>query len=400
MRQRPSEPALDAEVLQQIERSLHGKLRAHRLSEGFIGRNSEDALQQGLAEYVIALERGSRIENPGGWIVNTAFRRALNQLRREARSGSGDAAELAAVRGEGGRSPVEEEAIEHAQAEQLRKAIGSLAPEQRQALGLYFFEERTTREAADLLGCGETTFRRRRDSALKTLRERFGVPTPERGDDFALRIGLVAWLSLAGGARVPVTRGPLDQALAIAEQVRGAVGGLFSRGRDLLSSLLTSGGGEGIGAAASGPLGKAAGACAGALAACALTGVIGPGVGGVDLIGGSGHSPPSSRRHTAVGPPPPSATTSGSRGSSGSASGESAGNAGTPPRRAGSRAGGGRARQSRQAERTASSQFGVESAGGSAPVEPAPQPTAPATPNAGAAPKPSPTEVANEQFAP
>jgi RNA polymerase sigma factor (sigma-70 family) len=277
----------DAEALGTIERALHGKLRAHRLSDGFIERNCEDVLQQARAEYEDALARGSEIDNPGGWIVSTAYRRAIDALRRELREI--DEADLPAKAGvvDGGDlfSPTEEEAIDNVSADQLRETIAKLSAQQRQALGLYYFEERTTREAAAVLGCGETTFRRHLRSALRVLRQRFGI-VPEPGSELAIEAGLVAWASLAG-ARVVPGRGFLDQLVAVADTVRDAVGAFLERGRDVATRLLASGGGESLGAAASSPLGRAGGVCAGALAACALTGVIGSGVDGVDLIGGA-----------------------------------------------------------------------------------------------------------------
>jgi hypothetical protein len=73
---------LDADQLRAIGAALPGKLRAHQLSEAFIDRYAEELVQQALAEYARACNQGQVIDNPGGWIVNTAFRRAIDQLRR------------------------------------------------------------------------------------------------------------------------------------------------------------------------------------------------------------------------------------------------------------------------------------------------------------------------------
>ncbi len=277
---------MDAEQLRAIEVALHGKLRAHRLSEAFIDRYSEDLIQQALTEYARACEQGKSIENPGGWAVNTAFRRAIDQLRREGREASPISAEVALETTDGGGAPPEEEAIRNIEAEQLHEAISRLSVPQRQALSLYYFSEKSTREGADALGWSEPTFRRRRDSALRALRERFGVieiPEPAQGDHLAIEIGLAAWISLAGAQGYLAAIG--NQLAAATDAVRGGAGTLADRVRDYTTRILSSGSSEGIVNVASGPAGKAAGICGAAVAAAVcVTGVIGPGVGGIDLI--------------------------------------------------------------------------------------------------------------------
>jgi RNA polymerase sigma-70 factor, ECF subfamily len=377
----------DAEALGAIERALHGKLRAHRLSESFIERHGEDAVQQGLAEYERALARGSEIENPRGWIVFTAYRRAIDELRREIRET--DEASLPGTPGavDGGDlfSPTEEEAIDNISVERLREAIAKLSAQQRQALGLCYFEERTTREAAAVLGCGETTVRRHLKSALRVLRQRFGV-VPEPGSELAIEAGVVAWLSLSGARVVPREK-LLDQLIAAGDTLRETAGGILERGRDTATRLLASGGGESIGVAAS-PLGRASGVCAGTLAACALTGVVGPGVGGVDLVGGPANDPAhrQAARHRpseaqgAIATPirpatkTPAAIPSPTRRGTGSTSAE----------------------RTRQATHAAGSQFGVESAAPESSYSPPPE----LTESTSSASSSSPTEIANEQFGP
>jgi RNA polymerase sigma factor (sigma-70 family) len=385
---------LQPQALKDIELSLHGKLRAHRLSESFIERCGQDALQQGLAEYARAIERGAKIENRDAWVVSTAFRRAIDELRREVRRADGAAVEAVLASGEVTEPPAEEAAIAQLEAGQLREAIGTLAPEQRQALSLYYFEERTGRESARVLGCSERTFRL--DSALEQLRERFGIPIPEPDSQLAIEVGLAAWVSL-GGARVIPTHGPFEHLITAIESLRGTGSGLAGRARDL-ATRMAAGGGEGIGAAASGPLGRATGACAGALAACALTGVIGPGVGGVDLFGGN-HAKPPPAPHAALSAPrqafsprssessPPAEPTSGSSNPTRQHS---------HPQRLGSGPS-----HTKRATHEATAQFGVESAP-SPGVETVPsaehgEPSA-SPPSSSASP--SPTEVASGQFSP
>lgn len=395
-RLREKEHSLDADQLRAISAALPGKLRAHQVSEAFIDRFAEELVQQALAEYARACEQGQAIDNPGGWIVNTAFRRAIDQLRREEREGSPLAAEAALEVTDGTSASPDEEAIRHIEAEQLHRAIRKLSIPQRQALSLYYFEERSTREGADALGWSEPTFRRRRNSALRALRERFGVikPVPQQGDRTAIEVGLAAWLSLAGaqGRAGRVT----DQLVAIADSVRSGVTGLADRARDFAARLLSSGGGEGIVNAAGGPIGKTAGVCGAAVAAAmCVTGVIGPGVGGIDLLhegstskSRSSHERPTphleSKAEVRRTHPTPKTT----------AKPEPA----TQPTHRNSGSGGGAEARARRATRAASSQFAPESAAEPAPAssEPAPEPA----PAPESSPAPSPTQTANEQFGP
>lgn len=398
MASRLKEHSLDADQLRAISAALPGKLRAHQhqVSEAFIDRYTEELVQQALAEYARACERGQAIDNPGGWIVNTAFLRAIDQLRREEREGIAPLSIEAALEVTDGTSaPPDEEAIRHIEAEQLHRAIRKLSVPQRQALSLYYFEEQSSRQGADALGWSEPTFRRRCNSALRALRERFGVieTVPQQGDRTAIEVGLAAWLSLAGaqGHAGRIT----DQLVVAADSVRGGITSLADRARDL-AARLSSGGGEGIVNAAGGPIGKTAGVCgAAAAAAMCVTGVIGPGVGGIDLLH-EGPAPKSRPAHERPEPrvepkapvqpihSTPEAT----------AKSEPA----TRPTQRSSSSGGGAEARTRRATHAASSQFAPESAVEPTPAssEPAPEPA----PAPESSPASSPTQTANEQFGP
>lgn len=383
---------LDVDQLRAIGIGLRGKLRALQISESFIDRNGEDLIQQALTEYTRAIDQGRKIENPGGWVVHTAARRAIDQLRRESREAGHVPDEIVAGAPDYTSTPPEDEAIQHVQVEQLHQAISHLSVSQRQALSLYYFEEKTTRESAEALGWSEPTFRRRRDSALSALRKRFGVTVPE------FDVGLAAWLSLTAG--VGTFSRLTDPVVAAADSVRSFATATVDRGRDLVVRLLSSGGGEtAIGASA--PVGRAAGICAAAVVACATTGVIGPGVGGFDLVERQNNTSPVEKQRTvaparpspapriAAPEPPtrsnpnqtPKANTSGS-------SRRDSGGSSTREERTG------------QARRDATSQFGVES--GAAPpassTQAAPAPPASTSPPASSSSAPSPSQAANDQF--
>jgi RNA polymerase sigma factor (sigma-70 family) len=386
---------LDKTALSAVSIGLHSKLRRLQVSEAWIERNIDDLIGQGLAEYARAQSRGDRIANPGGWLVHTAYRRAIDQLRREGHEVHGEGAEAILESTPDARASTETEAIGRVQSEEIHSAVATLSTVQRQALSLYFFEELSTRAAADALKVSEPTFRRRRDSALRALRERLGIPEPASGDALAIEIGLAAWLSLAIG----------DSSASLGTHISAAFDGMgrgvsaiFGRGRDLAVRLLSSGGGEGVGGVAGSPAGRAAGVCATALVACAASGVVGPGIGGIDLVDGGGHAGTASQQATkpARAIPPQTATTPQPQ-----ASPERPGPAlrrGVEHARS-EAAGANRRRAARRSERKASAQFGVESQ--ASPEQPASEPS-PAPAPVESAPESSrnssPTKSANEQF--
>lgn len=272
---------LKAESLREIELSLYGKLRAHRISDSFIDRCGEDALQRGIVEYLRVVKEGVSVRNPDAFIVDVAFKRAVDELRREARLQSAVAESAIDDRAE--PPDTEEMAIADVLVHELRQAIDALSPEEQQVLSLYFFEQRSAEAGAQLLHLSERSFRRRLKDAIAALSERLGVEIPDPGSGLAIEIGLVAWVSLRG-ARVAIRQGPL-------EHLASMVSWLWERLGELVTRTTASGASERAGPLASGPAGKVVGGCAGTLAICALTGVVGPGVGGVDVLGN--HNPTS-----------------------------------------------------------------------------------------------------------
>ncbi len=388
-----SAPPVDDAVIKAVKVGLHGKLRRLDLTESWIERCEDDLVGQGLAEYARARSRGVEITNPGGWLVHTGYRRAIDQLRREGHEIYGEGAEAILSAAPDPASATDDEAIGRIEVEQLHEAVAELSDQQRQALSLYFFEEMSTRAAADALRVSEPTFRRRRDAAIQAIRERLGIE-PEQGDALAVEIGLAAWLSLAAGAARPTIA---DYAIAASESVRSSVGTATGRIRDLFARFLSSGGGEGASGATVGAAARVTGVCATAVVACVASGVVGPGVGGVDVLGGGGHGsdgrPAPLKREQVlsreeISAPAPRSSNSGEvhRGEH-AAGGAKPGSSERPER-------GGRAKR---AERAASSQFGIEPE--ATPESPAPEvaPPPPSTsPSSGGGT--SPTRSANEQF--
>lgn len=298
------EQPLQEEVLREIERSLYGKLKAHRLPDSFIERCSEDAIQKGFLEYLRAREEGTEIENRNAFVVRAAFFRAIDELRRESHEADGTAVDLLIDNGRHAAPPSEELAVERLEAEELRGAIASLPAEERQILVLHYFEELSDRRGAELLYCSERTYRRRLKRALADVGRRLGVPVPEPSSELAIEIGLAAWTTL-GGAQVALAHGPIDQLIGALDGVRDGLGWLTGRLRDPVARLSANGAGEKASVLASGPAGKIVGGCAGAAVVCLLGGVVGPGIGGPasSLLYGQ-HSPAAKHRAANKSTPP------------------------------------------------------------------------------------------------
>lgn len=292
------EHPLQEGALREIERSLYGKLKAHRLPDSFIERCWEDAIQKGFLEYLRAREEGAEIENRNAFVVRAAFCRAIDELRHEAHEADGSLDSLI-DNGRHAAPPSEELAVERLEAEELRQAIAGLPAEERQILVLHYFEELSDKRGAELLYCSERTYRRRLKRALANVGRRLGVPAPDPGSELAVEIGLAAWTTL-GGARVAFAHGPLDQLIGALESIRDGLGRLAGRLRDPVAGLYANGTGEKASALASGPAGKFIGGCAGAAVVCLLGGVVGPGIGGPTSTLLGERQPPPAAKHQAV----------------------------------------------------------------------------------------------------
>ncbi|MGN6258872.1 MAG: sigma-70 family RNA polymerase sigma factor [Solirubrobacterales bacterium] len=268
------EQPLQETALREIERSLHGKLKAHRISESFIERCSEEAVQKGLLDYLRARAAGEEIENRDAFVVHAAFYRAIQELRREARQVDGAAAEALLASGHRAAPPSEELALEELQAQELHAAIDELPSETRQLLALHYFEQLSAKRAAEVLYLSEATYRRRLRRALTALAARLGVPAPDPDSELALEVGFAAWTSL-GGARVAFAHGPLEQLAGLLDRGREGLAWISARVRTPLARAEASGATEQAGAIAGGPAGKVLGGCAAAAVVCVVGGTVG-----------------------------------------------------------------------------------------------------------------------------
>ncbi|MGE5527488.1 MAG: sigma-70 family RNA polymerase sigma factor [Methanosarcina sp.] len=298
MEVRQADRALRQGALEDIERSLRAKLKAHGLSDPFIERSVEDAMQKGLVEYLRVLDRGEVVENPAGFIVQASFCRAIDELRQEARHADGVVIDALIESGGVPEPSTDEVAIGYLQAREMREAVSHLSAEEQQVLRLHYFDEMSAGASAKALFCSETTYRRRLDLAKRKLGELLGAPVPEPGSQLAIEIGVVLWVSLRG-ADVALAQGPIEQLVGIVHSAQDAAAWAAGRVRDLAARFGGGGGGEKLTALASSGPGRVVGTC---VAACVLV------VGGAELAGvgqGGGDWHPAQAHHKEAKKPQP-----------------------------------------------------------------------------------------------
>ncbi len=270
----PAGEELRAREMKDAELGFRRLLRARRFSRTFRERHVADLLAQARLEYARHIARGERIDNPTGWIIHCAWRRTQNLLERESRSPAPVPLRRKHDLSQATPTP-EEEVLETDRHRRLRVAIERLAVEERQVLALTYFEGMSVREASRTLKWDKCKGDRRHRAALEHLREAIGV---DHIDEFEIDIGICAWASLEVAHRSGLLT-------SVAEPVGRVVLAGLGRAQEIARRLLTGGAADpGLGVAA-GTATRTAGACGAVVLACLASGVVGPGLGGVDVVG-------------------------------------------------------------------------------------------------------------------
>jgi RNA polymerase sigma factor (sigma-70 family) len=229
---------------------------------------------------------GGEVRNPAGWIVHCAWRRTQNLLEQEGRTprvlsidGGGAFANESAT--------PEEEVLSADRYRQLQAALEQLPREERKVIALTYFEGMSVREAGRALKWDKCKADRRHHAALERLQELLGVKDI---DALQIEIGIVAWASLgaAAGARTRLPAG--------VEATLDGIASVAARGQELARRLLTGGAAEPGIAPAVGGAARTAGVCGAAAIACVATGLVGPGVGGVDVLADQHQRKPAAER--------------------------------------------------------------------------------------------------------
>ncbi len=280
---------LSPRELEAAELGFRRLLRSRRFPSAFLIRHTADLLAQARLEYARHIAAGDEIENPTSWIIHCAWRRTQNLLEHQRRKPP----PIVIEEGEEFRSSSpgpEEEVVQEDRYRRLQAAIGHLTAEERKVIALTYFEGMSVREASRALKWDKSKGDRRHHAALEHLRELIGAKDMEA---FQIEIGIAAYASLAAERQT----GPLASA---AHAVGDGIAALLDRVQETARRLLLGGAADpGIGTAA-GAVTRTAGACGALAVACLATGVVGPGVGGIDVI--AHHSRPSHatvRRHAA-----------------------------------------------------------------------------------------------------
>jgi len=251
-------------------------LRCKRFTKVWIAENAADLFAQAQKEYAERLAEGRPAENPVGWLIVCAWQRAKNLLDAHRRRPHSEPIEEVIGLADTATPTPEEEVIDRDRLERLRRAMGFLTESERCLLELTYFEGMSIREAGREQGWGKSSADRHHAAALARLRALLG----DQRDLLAGELGLAVWLARpkAHGVRLHVAPGLLGTVTEGAQNAAAWLGHCVSDAWRRLSPFTE----PGAGAALGGPA-RAAGACAAAVA-CIATGVIGPGVGGVDLI--------------------------------------------------------------------------------------------------------------------
>ncbi len=139
-----------------------------------LGRDAaEDIVQEVFASVWKNAETFDRARGPvRPWIVQIARSRVLNELRRRSRKPeSGEERDASALQElPDGASPPDQAVWEEYRRSAIQKAIGTLAPPQRQALSLAFFEDLTHEQVAETLKVPLGTMKTRIRSGIQQLR--------------------------------------------------------------------------------------------------------------------------------------------------------------------------------------------------------------------------------------
>lgn len=381
--------------LREAERGFKLML-ARKFSAVWIAENARDLLAQANIEYTEWLKKNPPAENPVGWLLTCAYRRALNLLdtqTRKPRPASLDA--VFHLADESTPGP-EQQILDNDRQRRIREALGHLPDKERKLLALVYFEGYSIRAAGRKLGWQKSAADRHHGAAMEKMLALVG----DRSLLSPASLGLAAWVITRSERDLP-WMAPFEAILDRGREVLAigleAVSIGTHRGAEVwrrLSPISDPGN-----AAAASSAGRTVGYCAAAAGAvvCGLaaTGVVGPGL--------SAHKPerqtpvrqraveaketPAPRPASAPEPsrtPPPSEGTDKAKAQQTSPSTEDKQRSRRelPPRATG---------------RQSTNEFGVERGSVDSP-EPAPAPEASGGQSSSPAPKSSPGSAASTEF--
>jgi RNA polymerase sigma factor (sigma-70 family) len=252
--------ALSHDVLLDAQNGFEKYLSAKGFPPRFIVDHAEDLMARARFELARAQKRGTVIENPPGWLINCAYRRAQNFVTSRER-----APEFIELDSPGGvvigdEATPEDSTLDRDRMRKVQMAVSKLSAEEKKIVALQFFEGMSLAKSARELGWDESKARRRHRAAMDHLYDLLGV---DQADDLLIDIGFVCWASVAFGCSVPT--GLWTGAEALADRVGHAAASGWARLHELVRRALSGGAAEPAGATAAGSVGRAAGVCGAAL---------------------------------------------------------------------------------------------------------------------------------------
>jgi RNA polymerase sigma factor (sigma-70 family) len=268
--------------MDRVRKGFTGLLAKLRYHPEFILNHCDELLGTAHTEYVRYLNKGVEIEDPVAWTINCAWRRTQNLLTLQGYRPQEVSAEKLAELADETRPTPDQIALDTDRARKVRRAVAKLDEEQRQLLALMYFEDMPLAEAARRLDWHESKARRCHKAALTRLYKSLAVKS---SDQLVAEVGLVAWLSFAANGSAPHLSAGFEAAL---DKVSEEASGLWARAHELARRFNLGGGSDTAGAVATSGADRAAGVCATVAVACVVgaSGVVGPGVGGIGLLGG------------------------------------------------------------------------------------------------------------------
>jgi len=281
---------LNESQLSAAELGFRQLLRRKRFSRQFVDNHGADLMAKAEFEYSRHLARGGEVRNPTGWLINCAWRRTQNLLEEQGRTPRMVGVDAVGPLVDESAPTPEQQVLDADRARRVRDAIDGLSVEERQVIELCYFEGMSVREVGRVLKWDKSKADRRHRAALQRVRETLGV---DDADSLAIDLGLAAYVSLAA-EKGSAPSLPIGHE-ALANGASRGIGEVLARAQDLARRLLTSGGGEPSTAAVAGGTARTAGACGAAALACLASGVVGPGIGGVNVVG-DGHAKPAVHR--------------------------------------------------------------------------------------------------------
>ena len=165
---------LDEADIAEAWRGFRGRLHRKNFPRSFITSHSEELFAQAVMEMAQADARGVDLYSVCGWLIECAWRRAINLLDSQLRRPQLISIDVAATLPGSGESTPEEAVVAQDGQRRLHEAIGLLLPAERQIIVLIYLEGMSCRRAANILGWSTSKADRWHAKALGRLRELYG----------------------------------------------------------------------------------------------------------------------------------------------------------------------------------------------------------------------------------